>query len=123
MLRVLKGTACQMVNGHVPVVGPYARVLERSGPRVSEADMIKMTANDRELRWTLANAGASAQVTLTGAELDLFTASIARDLGIPPEEVRQLDARMRAAKGLADLASIRLAGWETKLPEWAVWVA
>jgi hypothetical protein len=121
-LRVLKGTACNMVNGHVPIVGPYARVLEASGPTVSEAEMVKATANDRDLRWALTNAKSTPRETLSASEVDLFTASIARDLEIPPEEVRQMDARMRAAKSLADLSSIRLGGWETKLPEWAVWV-
>ncbi len=84
--------------------------------------MLKATANDRDLRWALTSSGSASQVTLSAAELDLFEGSIARDLGIPPEEVRRVDAQMRAAKTLADLASIRLAGWETKLPDWAVWV-
>jgi hypothetical protein len=97
-------------------------VLEASGPTVSEAEMVKATANDRDLRWALTNAKSTPRETLSASEVDLFTASIARDLEIPPEEVRQMDARMRAAKSLADLSSIRLGGWETKLPEWAVWV-
>lgn len=122
IMRVLKGTASQMVNGHVPIIGPYSRVLQGSGPEVSEADKAKACAMDRDLNWQLTSRAKQPEVTLSSAELDLFTASIARDLSIPPEEVRRLDALMRSCKDVASLSQITLAGGDAKLPEWAVWV-
>jgi hypothetical protein len=120
VLRVLKGEAALLVNGHVPIIGPYAAVLAASGSAVTVRERENALNRNGDLRWQL---GTRAPTTvLSGSEVDLFVASIARDLCIPPEEVRRMDAELRRANTLTDLMPIRLAGWEVSLPDWAVWV-
>jgi hypothetical protein len=110
VLRVLKGEAALLVNGHVPIIGPYAAVLAASGSAVTVRERENALNRNGDLRWQL---GTRAPTTvLSGSEVDLFVASIARDLCIPPEEVRRMDAELRRANTLTDLMPIRLAGWE-----------
>jgi len=118
--RKLKGQASAMVDGHVPVVGPFARLLEQSGGSVSDRDLQRIIHDDRELRYKLQST--APKIKLSPMEQDLFVSSIGRDLSIPPEEVSRIDSAMSQAKDLSEVSGLKLAGYERELPSWAVWV-
>jgi len=118
--RKLKGQASAMIDGHVPVLGPFARLLEQSGGSVSDSDAQRVLNNDRELRYKLLSTAAKTK--LSPMEQDLFVSSIGRDLDIPPEEVSRLDSAMSAASKLSEVADLKLASLDRELPSWAVWV-
>jgi len=118
--RKLKGQASAMVDGHVPVIGPFARLLERSGGSVSERDLQRIVHNDRELRYKLQST--ASKVKLSPMEQDLFVSSIGRDLSIPSEEVSRIHTAMCEAKDISEVSGLRLEGHERELPSWAVWV-
>lgn len=118
--RKLKGQAAALVDGHVPVLGPYARLLEKSGGAVTQSQRKKVINGDRELAYKLQLK--ASKTILSPMEHDLFVSSIGRDLDIPPEEVLRLDTYMSKAVDLSSIAHLRLEGHECKLPDWAVWV-
>lgn len=117
--RKLKGQAAAMVDGHVPVLGPYARLLENSGGALTTSQIATVMNIDRELAYKLQRT--QSKTVLSPMETDLFVSSIGRDLCIPPEEVIRLDRAFSVAKDLSDIAHLRLEGHDRKLPDWAVW--
>lgn len=118
-MRALKGEARMKVDGHVPLIGPYAQYLQKT-VSVPQSIRGKLLKRDRELDWDLQREGVS--VVLDAMEKDLFLSSIGRDLGISAGEVAQLDAAMRLATSDEHLTSVRLVGWEKEKPVWASWV-
>jgi hypothetical protein len=118
--RKLKGQAAAMIDGHVPVLGPFARLLEGSHTRVDAKAEKRIVQNDRELRYRLSTTPQKTE--LSPSEHDLFVSSIGRDLSIPPEQVSWLHNGMLAAKSLSDIRHLKLVGYEVKLPEWATWI-
>lgn len=118
-MRALKGEARMRVDGHVPLIGPYAQYLQKT-VSVPQSIRGKLLTRDRELAWDLQREEVS--VVLDAMEKDLFLSSIGRDLGISAGEVAQLDAAMRLATSDEHLTSVRLEGWEKEKPVWASWV-
>jgi hypothetical protein len=119
--RQVKGMAANRVDGHVPVYGPYARLLQDSGPELTDKLTIAVLNGNKELNTKMALP--PSDIVLDGDTYDLFIGSIARDLAIPPEEVLKLDTGLRNAT-FATLATVpKLEGWDIELPSWAVWIA
>jgi len=119
--RQVKGMAADRTDGHVPVYGPYARLLQNSGPKLSDKLTTAVLNEDKELARKMGETPTG--VVLDGDTYQLFIGSIARDLEIPPEEVLRLDEGLRKAT-FATLDSVpRLEGWDIELPTWAVWIS
>lgn len=124
--RAVKAASCDLVNGHVPVLGPLARHLGKCESNVfSKGELTAQAAKliDAETAYSWARAKNARKVVLTGEEFNLFLNSIARDVGLPVESIKRLDEAMRLVKRDEDLLSLKLEGFESReLPEWAHWV-
>lgn len=116
---VVKGEAFAMVNGHVPIIGPLARLMAKSG-QPTEKERRAVMNSDRDICWAIKHA--PAPVELSNSQRELFVASIARDLGRPVNEIDELDRVLRDAKSLNDVIDLKLESFERVCPDWARWL-
>jgi len=118
----LKAEAAVYSYGRVPLYGSYASALIRvfGGSGAAGEEVLRQDhAFAKELRLTRELAPRTGGV----GEWDLCVGSISMDLGIPPSDVLTLDKCLRACKCYKELVCVKLEGFQTELPDWAVWVA
>lgn len=116
---VVKGEAFTMVNGHVPIVGPLARLMAKSG-KPTDKERRAVLNSDRDICWAIKHAPAPVQ--LSNSQRELFVASIARDLGRPVNEIDELDRVLCDAKSLDEIVGLKLESFDRVCPEWARWL-
>jgi len=115
----LKVEAALITDSHVPVVAAYARALKR----VYKLDGLQEVSKEEEA--TLAEARDYSRKKAAGpypfvpADRDLLVPSVARGLGITPEEAALLEERLEAATTEQHLAELPVAAGGVGVPEWA----
>lgn len=116
---VLKGEACANVNGHVPVIGPFARLMANSG-KVSQKHRDAILKSDGDLRYAFKHM--PSKVELSYSERDLFLHNIALDLSISVGELNGYDETLRGFKSLKQAAGLKLASDGPECPDWGYWL-